>query len=56
MSDDGPVAQAQAALGAIAFELLALQERLAAINRSLPILPTKKPCSKTKYRRISLPR
>jgi hypothetical protein len=37
MSNDGPVAQAQAALGTIAFELLALQERLAAINRSLPV-------------------
>jgi hypothetical protein len=37
MSDDGPVAQAQAALGEIAFELLALQERLAAINQSLPV-------------------
>ena len=37
MSSDGAAAQAQAALGEIAFELLALQERLAAINRSLPV-------------------
>jgi LPS O-antigen subunit length determinant protein (WzzB/FepE family) len=34
-----PVARAQAALGEIAFELLALQERLAAINRTLPVPP-----------------
>jgi hypothetical protein len=37
MSSDGPVAHAQAVLGEIAFELLALQERLAAINRALPV-------------------
>jgi hypothetical protein len=37
MSDDGPVAQAQVALGEIAFELLALQERLVALNRGLPV-------------------
>jgi hypothetical protein len=36
MSDDA-VSRAQGALAAIAFELLALQERLAAINRSLPV-------------------
>jgi hypothetical protein len=39
MSSDGPVAQAQAALGDIAFELLAIQERLVALNRSLPVPP-----------------
>jgi hypothetical protein len=33
------VVRAQAALGEIAFELLALQERLEAINRSLPEPP-----------------
>jgi hypothetical protein len=37
MSDDGPVAQAQAALGGIAYQLLTLQERLVTINRSLPV-------------------
>ena len=37
MSSGVAVAQAQAALGAIAFELLALQERLTEINRSLPV-------------------
>jgi hypothetical protein len=39
MSSDGPVAKAQAALGEIAFELLAVQERLEAVNRTLPIPP-----------------
>lgn len=33
------VADAQVALGEIAFELLALQERLTEINRSLPVPP-----------------
>jgi hypothetical protein len=37
MPDAWTVAKAQAALQEIAFELLALQERLAAINRSLPV-------------------
>jgi hypothetical protein len=36
MPDDA-VSRAQGALGKIAFELLELQERLAAINRSLPV-------------------
>jgi hypothetical protein len=36
MPDDA-VSRAQGALAVIAFELLALQERLEAINRSLPI-------------------
>jgi len=39
MSSGVSVAQAQKALGAIAFELLALQERLTAINRGLPVSP-----------------
>jgi predicted ATPase with chaperone activity len=38
MSDDA-VVTAQAALGEIAFELLALRERLEAINRGLPVPP-----------------
>ncbi len=37
MSDSVAVARAQAALGEIAFELLALQERLEALNRTLPV-------------------
>lgn len=36
MSDDA-VGRAQAALGGIAFELIALQERLTEIHRSLPV-------------------
>jgi hypothetical protein len=34
---DDAVARAQGALGEIAYQLLTLQERLATINRSLPI-------------------
>lgn len=37
MSDFVAVARAQAAIGEIAFELLALQERLEALNRTLPV-------------------
>jgi LPS O-antigen subunit length determinant protein (WzzB/FepE family) len=39
MSDGGVVARAQAALGELAFELLAIQERLVNINRGLPVPP-----------------
>jgi len=39
MSNGGSVAQAQAALGEIAYQLLILQERLVTINRSLPVPP-----------------
>lgn len=39
MSDAATVARAQAALGEIAFELIAIQERLVAINRCLPVPP-----------------
>jgi len=39
MSKPDPVTQAQTVLGEIAFDLLALQERLAGINRGLPVSP-----------------
>lgn len=39
MSSGVSVAKAQAALGAIAFELLAIQERLVALNGGLPVPP-----------------
>jgi|ERR1700728_667564 LPS O-antigen subunit length determinant protein (WzzB/FepE family) len=39
MSDAWPVAKAQAALGEIAFTLLALQEQLEQIDRGLPVSP-----------------
>jgi hypothetical protein len=39
MTNARTVADAQVVLGEIAFELLALQERLAAINGSLPVPP-----------------
>jgi hypothetical protein len=39
MSDGGVVARAQAALGELVFELLAIQERLVSINRGLPVPP-----------------
>jgi hypothetical protein len=39
MSDECTVASAQAALEEIAFELIALQERLESINRRLPVPP-----------------
>jgi hypothetical protein len=39
MSSGVSVAKAQSALGEIAFELLAIQERLVALNRGLPIPP-----------------
>jgi hypothetical protein len=39
MSSDGPVALAQGALAQIAFELLVIQERMEAINRTLPVPP-----------------
>jgi hypothetical protein len=39
MSDAWPVARAQAALGEIAFTLLALQEQLEQIDRGLPVSP-----------------
>lgn len=37
MSEPSPVAGAQTALGAIAFEMISLQERLEALDRSLPV-------------------
>jgi hypothetical protein len=37
MTDGGSVARAQATLREIAFELMALQERLTEINRALPV-------------------
>jgi len=39
MGEVWTVAKAQAALGEAAFELLAIQERLEAINRGLPVPP-----------------
>jgi hypothetical protein len=39
MSNDGPVAQAQAALGEIAYQLLALVDTLEAIHAGLPEPP-----------------
>jgi LPS O-antigen subunit length determinant protein (WzzB/FepE family) len=39
MSDDGAAAKAQGALAQIAFELLVIQERMEAINRTLPVPP-----------------
>lgn len=41
MSKPDPVVQAQSVLGEIAFDLLALQERLAGIDRQLPVPPNR---------------